>query len=671
MLPYGCIVCVFDTANGWRPERMKNQKQNGGPSRVRRVAFYVRVSTEGQARVVEGSLKNQEQMLTAELRRRNTGASWGRHVGSYVDGGFSGSNIDRPEFKRLLGDVERGAVDAIFFTELSRLSRSLKDFLHIFEFTQEHGCDLVCLKTEIDTTSPFSNLVVRILMVFAEFEREITADRIKRNAYERSKRGLAYGGFEPLGYHRDPEHKGRLLIESEEAKLVRDIFSTYIRKRSLMESLKALKAKHDHPRIQKLSRNGIYGILTSRVYIGIREIKTPDGIEEVPGEWKAIITPKTFEQVREILSGNGPGPRSPRHNYIFSGLIRCAKCEKKLQGKSGKGRSGQPRFYYAHPGRCAEGGLHSIEADDAHRLVEEWLTAIVQEKDRFGDLLEAGKDELRKRLRAFTRDLKRLDHEDAALRKKLHDATTQSLSGRGSATEALREKEADKLLAQLKANEQESEKLRNEAETLTAILNTGDTALFRTYADRIKPYLGLATGKKCRRIFELVRTLTLGEQGLYIELAHANGRSFTQDSPTIIGDRIPLPGILLLKSRAYLRQLHQDQGLSARAIARRLGVGPSTASDALQKHGLTREAKQQTRGLRHVPFGYDFKNGKLVPNRIEQQVIRTAKQLRASGFTYRDIAAHLNRKLIPTKRAGVWEPGMLQRILNRSKQINL
>ncbi len=72
---------------------------------------------------------------------------------------------------------------------------------------------MVCLKTEIDTTSSFSNLVVRILMVFAEFEREITSDRIKRNACGRSKRGLAFGGFELFGYRRDPEDKSRLLID--------------------------------------------------------------------------------------------------------------------------------------------------------------------------------------------------------------------------------------------------------------------------------------------------------------------------------------------------------------------------------------------------------------------------------------------------------------------------
>ena len=644
---------------------MSTNKNNGGPNRVRRVAFYVRVSTEGQARVVEGSLKNQEQMLASELRRRNTGKSWGRHIGSYVDGGFSGSNIDRPEFKRLLADVERGSVDAIFFTELSRLSRSLKDFLHIFEFTQQHNCDLVCLKTEIDTTSPFSNLVVRILMVFAEFERDMTSDRIKRNAYERSKRGLAYGGFEPLGYRRDPGHKGRLLIDAEEAKIVRDIFTTYIRKRSLLESLKVLKAKYENPRIQKLSRNGIYSILKRRVYIGVREIRNNGNIEEVPGAWTAIITNKTFDQVRDILSGNGPGPRSAKHNYIFSGLIRCAKCDKKLQGKSGKGRSGQARYYYAHPGRCAEGGLHSIEADDAHRLFEEWLGSIAKDKERFGDLVEAGKDELRKRLRTLTRDLKRLDHEDAALRKRLADATTESLSKAGSATEALREKEADKLLAQLQANEQESEKLRNETETLTAILSTGDAALFRTYADRIKSFLRLAAGQRCRHLFELVRNLTLGEQGMHIELVHANARALRDQTPNLVRDTIPLPGILLLKSKAYLRRLHEDEKLSARAIARRLAVGPSTVSNALQVHGLTKESKERPTHPQRVPFGYDFKKGKLVQDKKEQTIIRTVRQLRAAGLTLRDIAAHLNRKLITTKRGGVWDHSLVKKILRR------
>lgn len=632
------------------------------------MAFYVRVSTEGQARVAEGSLKNQEQMLSAELRRRNAAKKWGRHVGSYVDGGFSGKNTDRPEFKRLLADVERGAVDAVFFTELSRLSRSLKDFLHIFEFTQEHGCDLICLKTEIDTTSPFSNLVVRILMVFAEFEREMTADRIKRNAYERSRRGLAYGGFEPLGYKRDLEHKGRLLVDAEEAEIVRDIFSTYARKRSLIEALKVLKKKYDHPRIQKLSRNGIYGILTSKVYIGIREIHNNGSVEEVPGAWQAIITHRTFEQVRDILSGNGPGPRSPRHNYIFSGLIRCAKCGKKLQGKSGKGRSGQARYYYAHPGRCAEGGLHSIEADDAHKLIEEWLDAISKDKDHFADLFREGRDQLEKRLRVLNRELKRLDYEDAALRKKLADATARALERKASATSELIEKESEQLLEQIRQNERDTEQLKGESETLTAILNENDANLFQMYSERVRRFLSLSAREKCRRVSQIFKSLSMGEHALHVELVHPNGKTYRTPVETIVHDEIRLPGVLLLKSRAYLRHLYREEKLSASAIARRIGTSSSAVSDYLQRYGLIREAKEEKKRPQQVPFGYDYKNGKLVPNPKEQETIRTVRQLRAAGLTLRDIAAHLNRKLVATKRGGVWDPNTVRKILERPQR---
>lgn len=119
---------------------------------ARKVAFYIRVSTERQARVEEGSLKNQEQMLRAELERRNAQRpGWGGFVESYVDEGISAKTTNRPAFQRLMRDIELGKIDTVLFTELSRLSRSLKDFLNIFEFAQRHACDLVCLKTEIDT----------------------------------------------------------------------------------------------------------------------------------------------------------------------------------------------------------------------------------------------------------------------------------------------------------------------------------------------------------------------------------------------------------------------------------------------------------------------------------------------------------------------------------------
>ena len=197
---------------------------------MRKVAFYIRVSTERQAKVEEGSLKNQEQMLRSELDRRNTQQKyWGVFVESYVDEGISGKTTNRPGFQRLMRDIELGRIDTVMFTELSRLSRSLKDFLNIFEFAQRHSCDLVCLKTEIDTTSPYQSLVTKILMVFAEFEREMTSRRTAPNADERSKRGLANGGVAPPAYRRDKMRKVYLIIDPAESRIVQEIFATYLK----------------------------------------------------------------------------------------------------------------------------------------------------------------------------------------------------------------------------------------------------------------------------------------------------------------------------------------------------------------------------------------------------------------------------------------------------------
>jgi len=149
----------------------------------RKVAFYIRVSTERQAKVEECSLNNQKQILHTEVERRNLqDKDWGTFIEAYIDEGISGKNTNRPAFKRMMTDLEIGRIDTVMFTELSRLSRSLKDFLNIFEFAQKHHCDLVCLKTDIDTTSPYKSLITKILMVFAEFEREMTSRRTSQNA---------------------------------------------------------------------------------------------------------------------------------------------------------------------------------------------------------------------------------------------------------------------------------------------------------------------------------------------------------------------------------------------------------------------------------------------------------------------------------------------------------
>lgn len=261
------------------------------------------------------------------------------------------------------------------------------------------------------------------------------------------------------------------------------------------------------------------------------------------------------------------------------------------------------------------------------------------------------------------------------MRKRLHDATTQSFSGSGSASEALREREADKLLEQLleqlQENERDTEHRKHEAERLATVLETSDAALFGSYADRIKRFLDLSAAKKCRQVDKLVKSLTLGELGMNIELIHAgDSRKLpTQQPTTVIRDTVPLPGVLLLKNKPYLRRLYIDEELSARSIARWLDVGVTTVTDYLQRHGIARESHRirGKRRPRQVSYGYDLKDGKLVPNKKEQRVIQQVRKLRAAGLTLRDIAAHLNRKLVPTKRGGVWGPSNVHRLLRQPK----
>ncbi len=410
----------------------------------RKVAFYIRVSTERQAKVEEGSLKNQDQMLRAELDRRNLQhKDWGAFVESYVDEGISAKTTNRPAFQRLMRDIELGRIDTVMFTELSRLSRSLKDFLNIFEFAQRHACDLVCLKTEIDTTSPYQGLVTKILIVFSEFEREMTSRRTAINAYERSKRGLANGGQVLLGYRRDKKHKGRLLIDETEAAVVRAIFQTYAREQSIRRTTDRIKERFEgkSPRLKRITPGKIYSALNNKGYVGIRQINThsKDGREEVPAAWAPIVTEHLFQKAQTILKSNTDryhrrGPE--RYLYLLSGLLACGKCGQRLQGRSAYSSNGKRHRYYSHRTKCPEGGLDRIDAEMAQELVLAWLRDVASNGERFRELEAQGRKRIAHHIGELRESLRGLEAEGAAIEERV-EARIQELTK--TRTEAVRE----------------------------------------------------------------------------------------------------------------------------------------------------------------------------------------------------------------------------------------
>lgn len=161
---------------------------------MKRVGIYLRVSTEEQARIQDGSLVSQNQRLIEYIDGQNQrDKNWGIIVDIYCDD-KSGKDMNMPEFQRLLQDVKLGRINLILATELSRLSRSLRDFCEVWDLFKKHKTDFVTLREQFDTTSAAGEMMVFNLMNFAQYERKQTAERISANWASRAKRGLWNGG---------------------------------------------------------------------------------------------------------------------------------------------------------------------------------------------------------------------------------------------------------------------------------------------------------------------------------------------------------------------------------------------------------------------------------------------------------------------------------------------
>ncbi len=341
---------------------------------MRKIAIYVRVSTDEQAKNKEGSITSQIQRLQMKVEEKNRyeDGKWGKVVDIYKDEAYSGKNTDRPEFQRLISDIKKKRINTVMVTELSRLSRSVTDFLNFVNEVEKLGCDFICLQYDFDTTSPAGRVFMTIIMALAQFERELTAERIKNNFHARALRGLLNGGHPFLGYDKDPKNTGRLLPNKKEATLVKEIFQLYIElgsisavahelnKRGFVNKAWASKEGQDRGG-NSFNHDHIWRTLTNPSYVGKREInktnkevsagllKPEEQYYLVDASWDAIIDESVFNQVQERLNINKKVKSAPTHDFIFSGLLTCDECGASLFGQSGSGRNGK-HYYYGHKG---------------------------------------------------------------------------------------------------------------------------------------------------------------------------------------------------------------------------------------------------------------------------------------------------------------------------------
>lgn len=324
-------------------------------------AIYTRVSTEEQAENPEGSIKNQELRLREFVKLKNMVAPFGDVAAVFSDPGVSAKDMNRPAFQQLLRAIEDGNVNLVLVTELSRFTRSMKDFSLLQEFLKKHGCEFLSMRENFDSSSATGNLVMTIMATLAEFERKQTAERISNSFYERAKRGLYNGGSIPLGYRIGEGRPGGLLAVPEEAALVRQVFETFLNEETLAATAKRLNSDGvlfprgvrgsgaARGRIWQI--NMLQQLLHHKGYIGVRVFKDKKGnIHEAKAAWEPIIDVETFERVAKLLEKNHHRRRkygTSRYPYTLSGLFFCRVCGHRLAGKSAHGRGGKIA-YYAH-----------------------------------------------------------------------------------------------------------------------------------------------------------------------------------------------------------------------------------------------------------------------------------------------------------------------------------
>ncbi|MEX0305909.1 MAG: recombinase family protein [Ruegeria sp.] len=278
------------------------------PRRKIRCAIYTRKSSEDGLDQDFNSLDAQYEACAAYVAsQRHEG--WTLLPGRYDDGGLSGGTLERPALQRLLEEIDAGRIDMVVVYKIDRLTRSLADFSKLVERLEQANCSFVSVTQAFNTSSSMGRLTLNVLLSFAQFEREVTAERIRDKIAASKKKGLRMGGNLPLGYDRHPDPKARtLVLNKDEAKTVRGLFDLYdelgclrkVEERAAAEGLRSKRVVRTDGSTKgncPLSRGQIYYLLRNPVYLG--KIRHKDKIWD--GQHPEIIDQGVWDRVQEKM----------------------------------------------------------------------------------------------------------------------------------------------------------------------------------------------------------------------------------------------------------------------------------------------------------------------------------------------------------------------------------
>jgi site-specific DNA recombinase len=344
-----------------------------------RCAIYTRVSTDQGLEQDFNSLNAQYDASRAYIRSQSH-AGWTLIRTKYEDGGFSGGNTDRPALQRLLADIRAGKIDVIVVYKVDRLTRSLADFAKLVELFDKHGISFVSVTQQFNTTTSMGRLTLNVLLSFAQFEREVTSERIRDKIAASKRKGLWVGGMAPLGY--DTRDR-KITVNKTEAGMVRRIFRRYLklgslnllmadlRKRGIVTKKRLLKSGKTVGGIP-FTRGPLAHLLRNRFYIGEVVFKG----ETLPGEQPAIIDRKLFDAVQAKLDGQLHSYKRNRTSSaaILAGRLYDDRGQRMTPTHTRKGAT-KYRYYISLPlvqGESEQAGsISRIPAPEVEALVTE------------------------------------------------------------------------------------------------------------------------------------------------------------------------------------------------------------------------------------------------------------------------------------------------------------
>ncbi len=340
-----------------------------------KAAIYCRVSTYNQSQGDYSSLKTQEDLLSSYCRTKG----WDIYD-VYVDT-RTGTTLEREELNRLLRDARDGKFNIVLATKLDRLSRSMKDFFEINETLAESNVDVVLATQNIDTTSSMGRFNRNVLMAFAEFERDMIAERTLEKLYSQAQKGYWGGGHAPLGYSVKDK---KLIIEPTEAELVKRIFRDYIGMPSTTKVATHLNEDGFRTKSHvtksgkqtgaaRFTKQSVRDTLRNKIYLGIIKFKG----EEFKGIHDPIIDESTFGRVQSIMAESAKNPRATsitESPLTLLGITQCGHCESLLSSSSTFKKEQNRRYYYY---KCSKAAHHTKEHCPAKDLPAAELEELV------------------------------------------------------------------------------------------------------------------------------------------------------------------------------------------------------------------------------------------------------------------------------------------------------